>query len=111
MTVELIDGKLDYSKCEIEKLIREQCKQGFSFVGFNNKEEAELFIGKFPKYVKLYHCTIYSETVKHSVNFDISVLNGVTGEVNETGERRINGLLNTLVKNEMLINSVKYNHN
>lgn len=109
MTVTVIDGKINHSKNEVEELIRQYCIGGFYFEGFESKDEAELFISKFPKYVKLYHGTMLylhgelNGLTKDVVKFNISALNNVTGEMNETGEKRIKGLLDALDKNNMLV--------
>ena len=100
-TVKLINGKLHYSKEVLEKIIRGCCYSGFHIEGFNNKEEVNLFIKEFPKYVKLINTkATYLDTKSYTtvpcVRFYIGTLNKRTGEFNETGERRIKTLIRTL---------------
>lgn len=93
---------------EKEEAIREAIQQTrrVTFWNFKTKEEVESFIRLFPKYIKLYsfECLMYNKEVNGEIQhkkvpcceFEVSKVTGVTGDVNETGLKRINGLVRSL---------------
>lgn len=87
-----------------------------TLLGFNSREDAEDLASKFPKYVKTYamtmmssrsndHYGIYSAYVgdngsysyeMYGLTINVSALNEVTGDVNETGMKRIEKWISVL---------------
>lgn len=101
-----------------EESIREHFKKssGIVLYGLASKEEADSFVNKFPKYTKVKSATctssksfeiydIYSENlnkngydthITYGISFSVLAINGVTGEFNETGQKRINKFIDVL---------------
>ena len=68
-----------------------------SFMDFDSEEDSKRFAEKFPKYVKVKPCIMSGvDAIYYMADFRVSSLNDVTGEVNETGLKRLDGLIKTL---------------
>ncbi|MGG3890321.1 hypothetical protein [Metabacillus fastidiosus] len=104
---------------EIELIELMKKGNGITYYGFKSKEEAETFTQHFPKYIKVYPVRCSSSShfgingiscipvyvsktgmsfEAHGISISVSPLNNVTGEMNETGEKRIKAFAKTLKK-------------
>lgn len=72
--------------------------------GFENEEEAQAYIKKFPKYVnaKMYSVRSINDISYLQVAIEINNYKKVTGEINETGAKRAKKFIDIAIKEGIL---------
>ena len=72
--------------------------------GFENEEETQAYINKLPKYVKAKMYTVkgLNDTTYLQVAIEINNYKKVTGEINETGEKRVKKFVELAIKEGVL---------
>jgi len=77
--------------------------------GFENEEEAQAYINKLPKYVKAkaHHVTGIDNVRYIQVAIEINNYKKVTGEVNETGAKRVKKFVDLAKKRRYIKINIK----
>jgi hypothetical protein len=83
---ELYDNYIQYSKDQPLGNLR------ISVHGFNSLEEAKQIVNNFPKFVKVktsHYANRLINEESYIIEITINALNNTTGEINETGDKRL----------------------